>query len=200
MSATQPATTFNCVKRRQLQADEVSILTHIYDADVNLAVWQRKLSQQVSGYASWLLSQAQPCAWQEVVARSNTSQRGHELLPEHKHKDGFVADLAEITEMFCCLFELEAVGLRLRVLDKAMCPKFHTDRVPCRLITTYSGAGTQWRNPQYSSDCDVQQINDGEIALLKGDAWQGNEGQGLVHRSPALPAQQKRLLLTLDFG
>lgn len=29
--------------------------------------------------------------------------------------------------------------------------------------------------------------------------WQGNEGAGLVHRSPQLPNDNRRLLLTLDF-
>ncbi len=36
------------------------------------------------------------------------------------------------------------VGLRLRVLDKAMCPRFHVDHVPVRLITTYAGVGSEW--------------------------------------------------------
>jgi hypothetical protein len=35
--------------------------------------------------------------------------------------------------------------------------------------------------------------------LLKGERWQGNEGRGLVHRSPPLVAGERRLLLTLDW-
>ena len=46
--------------------------------------------------------------------------------------------------MYCYLFELNEIGLSLRVLDKAMCPRFHVDHVPCRLITTYTGVTTQW--------------------------------------------------------
>ncbi|MCY7293820.1 DUF1826 domain-containing protein [Alteromonas sp. a30] len=46
--------------------------------------------------------------------------------------------------MFGFLFGLEEVGLRLSVLDKAMCPRFHVDKVPFRLVTTYSGIGSQW--------------------------------------------------------
>ena len=46
--------------------------------------------------------------------------------------------------MFCYLFDIKRVGLRLSTLDKAMCPKFHVDRVPCRLVTTYNGPVTQW--------------------------------------------------------
>lgn len=49
-----------------------------------------------------------------------------------------------MVDMFCCLFELKRAGLRLTVLDRAMCPRFHVDRVPCRLVTTYLGAATEW--------------------------------------------------------
>jgi hypothetical protein len=37
------------------------------------------------------------------------------------------------------------------------------------------------------------------VGLMKGENWDGNEGQGLVHRSPQPTAvQPRRLLLTLD--
>jgi len=101
-----------------------------------------------------------------------------------------------------------------------MCPKFHVDRVPCRLVTTYSGTATQWL-PHQSVDRtklgtgsngksdevsglyhrnDMRQLSVGDVALLKGESWSGNEGAGLVHRSPGLADGEKRLLLTLDFN
>mgnify|MGYP000570713948 CR=1 FL=1 len=45
----------------------------------------------------------------------------------------------------------------------------------------------------------IQQISAGQVALLKGEKWQGNEGAGLIHRSPALAAGERRLILTLDW-
>ena len=130
-------------------------------------------------------------------------------------------NIAELVEMLCCLFELKRVGLRLTVLNRAMCPKFHIDRIPCRLVTTYQGIATEWLPHQavdrqklglgsngkldsesglYKTANDIQQLNCGEVALLKGELWEGNENAGLVHRSPALPAGESRLLLTLDFS
>ena len=47
--------------------------------------------------------------------------------------------------------------------------------------------------------CLIEQINTGEVALLKGEKWQGNEGAGLIHRSPALAPGERRLILTLDW-
>ena len=37
------------------------------------------------------------------------------------------------------------------------------------------------------------------VALLKGESWGGNQGAGLIHRSPQILEEKKRLLLTLDF-
>ena len=98
-------------------------------------------------------------------------------------------------------------------LDKPMCPRWHVDKVPVRLITSYAGPGSEWLEEQYSprehlggpavdpySDQGAAQVMAcGEVALMKGERWQGNEGRGLVHRSPALSAGQRRLILTLDW-
>ena len=51
----------------------------------------------------------------------------------------------------------------------------------------------------FASFKDIQEIRQGEVALLKGEGWVGNEGAGLVHRSPQLKNNEKRLLLSLDF-
>jgi hypothetical protein len=81
-----------------------------------------------------------------------------------------------------------------------------------RLITTYAGVGSQWLEegvmersqlgqPQAEPTRGslIQQVNAGEVALLKGEKWQGNEGAGLIHRSPALEPGERRLILTLDW-
>jgi hypothetical protein len=102
------------------------------------------------------------------------------------------------------------IGLRLRVLDKAMCPRFHVDHVPVRLITTYAGVGSQWLKEgamdrqqlgqaNAEPQAQIQQLKSGEVALLKGEKWHGNEGFGLIHRSPQPAAGERRLILTLDW-
>ena len=107
----------------------------------------------------------------------------------------FCNDVTELVEMFCCLFDLKEAGFRLSVLGKAMCPRFHVDHVPCRLVTTYAGVGTQWlahervdrsklgvgsnglpdeESGLFPQADDVQNINIGHVALLKGESWAGN--------------------------
>ena len=51
-----------------------------------------------------------------------------------------------------------------------------------------------------SKSDDIQQLEKGDVALLKGESWIGNEEAGLVHRSPELERGTSRLLLTLDFA
>lgn len=207
--ASAPAL-FSLSARQQVSSPDLSMLTRIYEDEVNLTVWQRKLNEPVERYTQWLLAQPESVKWQEVIPNGSTAALAALKLPPHPDRQGFIEDLAEVLDMFCCLFELDAVGMRLRVLERAMCPRFHTDRVPCRLITTYGGTGTEWlpgrakaplgggaSDPRLSA---VQVVSSGDVALLKGEAWQGNEGFGLVHRSPHLADGQKRLLLTADFG
>lgn len=198
--------------RRQMLSPDVSTLTRIYDDDVNLVVWQRTLNKAVERYTQWLMTQPQGFGWQEVIRGRDSAELTTRKLPHHPDRQDFIDDFTEILDMFCCLFELEAVGMRLRVITRAMCPRFHTDHVPCRLITTYGGTGTEWLPGRGDGQTDVdvsssdsasvltQRVRSGDVALLKGDAWHGNEHFGLVHRSPQLAAHQKRLLLTLDFG
>ena len=131
------------------------------------------------------------------------------------------SDVAGLVDMFCYLFDLKSVGLRLNAAGHAMCPRFHVDKVPCRLGTTYFGNATQWlphdridrsklgpgsngkpdaRSGLFSRSDDIQQLDVGDVALSKGECWIGNEEAGLVHRSPGLRPGTSRLLLTLDFA
>jgi hypothetical protein len=93
-----------------------------------------------------------------------------------------------------------------------MCPRFHVDHVPLRLITTYAGIGSQWLREgemsrarlgdpkaEPSSIVDNQQLAAGHVALFKGEKWLGNEGRGIIHRSPQPAPGESRLLLTLDW-
>lgn len=45
----------------------------------------------------------------------------------------------------------------------------------------------------------IRQLQSGDVALLKGENWIGNEGAGIIHRSPQPPQGTRRLILTLDW-
>ena len=132
----------------------------------------------------------------------------------------FYADVYECLSMFSCLFDAEQIGLRIDTLDAPMCPRFHTDKGGVRFITTYCGPATEWL-PDAAADRSVlgtamasqigtagaiienehaiQCMQVGDLGLLKGELWEGNEGRGIIHRSPVIAGQYpKRLVMTCD--
>ncbi|OQK16793.1 hypothetical protein AU255_02485 [Methyloprofundus sedimenti] len=208
---------------RSYLSDELADLTQIYQPAINLCVVQRKVDNELKRFVEHLLKQPHPVGFVEII--NATSFDFINLLPQTEHLPGYQAfckDVAHLVAMYCDLFDLSHVGLRLRTLDHAMCPRFHTDAVTCRLVCTYGGVGTEWLEEPHvdrrklgtgsgglKDECSglimdadaIQTMPAYAIGLLKGSRWEGNEQYGAVHRSPQLtPDSPKRLLLTLDFA
>lgn len=205
--------------RRLASGSTPDIFTEIYEDSIHIAAWRRNLPDTLKNSLVAFVK-ANP-AYRLSVALSPDNayetlknSMGASAVPE------LCEDIAALVDMFCVLFGLERAGVRLGVLKNAMCPRFHVDRIPCRLVTTYQGAATEWlpheladrsklghasegkpdhQSGLFQSIADVQQLNTGDVALLKGDLWEGNEGNGLVHRSPATAVNGGRLFLTIDF-
>ena len=205
--------------RRPFVGIHPTVFTNIYCEDTNIVIWQRKLSKPLTEAVAFYQDLCQEPQTIEIASKSASAQINEIVGVDHRFAE-LSKDIAELVDMFCCLFDLKRVGLRITPLDRAMCPKFHVDRVPCRLVTTYHGGATEWLPHQavdrsklgagsngksdeqsgiFANKNDIQQLNTGDVALLKGELWQGNENAGLVHRSPSASKNDNRLLLTLDF-
>lgn len=214
-------------------SDELIGLADIYQSDTNLTIWQRSLESEIQQAAQQLVSHYEPLQVNQMVTPENVSQTLSRILPKLDSKAALdnmaafdsraalIEDITLLVDAFCCLFERDRAGLRFTKVDHAMCPRFHVDQVPCRLITTYAGPATEWLMEQdlersklgrgslgladqqsglIKAQASIQQMRCGDVALLKGERWQGNEGQGLVHRSPMVAQGQSRLILTLDMA
>lgn len=179
------------------------ILSEIYRPELNLVYWQRQAEQAVLNYARFLAgSECHFTSKSSVLSEPEVADWLNDVLPEHPDKAAFTEDVALLADMFSCLFDLPRIGVRLQVLQQAMCPKFHVDKVPCRLVTTYTGATTEWReNAVAVSDTAAEHcIPPYSVVLLKGDGWWQNEGRGIVHRSPAASPEDPRVFLSFDFA
>jgi hypothetical protein len=197
------------------------VMTKIYQEQVNVSVLQRSLEEDVSDYSKNLIDNQPNFNLREVIKIENVVSSLRSSLPNLENKSAFIDDLLLLVEMYACLFDLDEVGLRLQVLDRAMCPRFHTDKLGCRLVSTYIGQGTEWLenndvdrsklglgNMGLSDDDSgllstpfcIQQVNEGDVVLLKGEGWYNNEELGAVHRSPTLSSDENRLVVTLDFA
>jgi len=209
------------LKRRSVahpvQGETPQTLARILDDRVNLAIWQRQLPVHIVDFGQLLLSLNAPLAESLVLDMPSDDaepnlQRLASGFSDLQGYEGFMADVSWLVSAFACLLGAKRIGLRLRTLDKAMCPRFHVDHVPVRLITTYSGIGSQWlregvmdrrqlSQPEAEpvQDSLIEQIASGDVALFKGEKWHGNEGFGLIHRSPQPALGERRLILTLDW-
>ena len=199
--------------RQSIISTDVHCLTEFFREDVNLAVWQRKTDAKYAAFVETFVKQAG--SLQRFVS-IETGETADSILPDWASNlpgaADWLRDVNTVIDMFRCLFEPSAVGVRLHVLTGTMCPRFHVDRVPARLLLTYSGKGTEWlteeqvirgakgtRLPDQTARAeDIQVVPAGAVAILKGELWEGNEGFGLVHRSPD-PENIPRLVLALDW-
>ncbi len=185
---------------------ELADLTEIFDPGVQVCSWQREIDPGIETYLSGLQQTG------EVQVLEN-------LFPAHQPKlDGLagglgrvalIQDLLLLREVVSELLGCTAVGLRLARIGRAMCPGWHVDRVGIRLVCTYQGPGTQWLDDQDVERCDLHAAKTGggafiqavlgEIVLLKGTLWEGNDAFGAIHRSPDLGSSASlRTLITLD--
>ncbi|MDD1793775.1 DUF1826 domain-containing protein [Enterovibrio sp. ZSDZ42] len=206
--------------RREAIGTCPTVLGDIYRDDTNIAVWERELPEAVQNAVSALIIEKPHYRASMNVTPDNVRESLEESLDPLLHQM-LINDIELLVNMFCCLFDLKRAGLRLTVIDKAMCPRFHTDKVPCRLVTTYQNVATEWlphnladqsklgmgsggkpdnESGLFNGKEDIRQLHCFDVALLKGESWEGNEEAGLVHRSPAHDPSQSRLLLTLDFA
>ncbi|MDE0365132.1 MAG: DUF1826 domain-containing protein [Gammaproteobacteria bacterium] len=128
--------------------------------------------------------------------------------------DGLGAHGEEITlagDMLNRLVGCERIGIRVTTLRRPMCPRFHVDNIPCRMLVTIRESGTEWiangdvdqallaardtDAPPVRRGGDIRQLPTRNSSLLKGGAWNHRFG-GVVHRSPH--GVGERLLLSFD--
>ncbi len=197
------------------------IFTDFFQYDCAMVIWRRTISPKLHSSISELMKSNHALEFNKSVSPQSVLNEIFENLPGYDRVAELTKDIAELVRMFCNLFDQKQAVLRLETIKSTTCPRFHVDNVPCRLITTYSGSCTQWLPDQFvdrsklgtgnnglpdelsgifQSVDDIKQLTIGDVALMKGKLWAGNENAGLVHRSPILNAEERRLLLTLDFA
>lgn len=128
----------------------------------------------------------------------NKIDRGLDHL-ELKAPGGPRARLADdILGLICGMlagFDWPRVEVRLDLADVQACPKFHSDSVLVRLVTTYVGPGTEYietRRPDV-----VHRAAPGSLVFLKGHRH-ATHRDAILHRSPAIAHGSRRLSVAID--
>lgn len=175
----------------------------VFDETIQVVCCARQQDAQIAQYLELLAANQQLSALEHKTVYQLQKSMDWSFLPSAQGKEAFIADIEFLVDVYSELLGCDRVGLRIEVLNKAMCPRFHIDKVGIRLLTTYCGVGTQWLSDYQGA---LTQINEQavtisqaeafDVVLLKGSLWPNNQQAGAIHRSPAV--EQTRVLLALD--
>lgn len=104
-----------------------------------------------------------------------------------------------LNERFCSLLLELLTGLNSSLLGvqvtkpmQEMCPSFHVDKLPLRIVQCLDGPGTTLLTTQGK----IIETEESDLILLKGEMWKSKVG-ALKHKSPN--SHDLRRLLRIDF-
>ena len=208
--------TVSQIYRKSYVSDELRNISKIYLDEINISIWQRQLNRFIMGAAEYIFYNKPNLTFSKVIQVREIKNILFNEFGESNYIPYLVKDISKLVNSFCKLFDLKYVWLRIDSIDHPMCPRFHVDKVKCRLITTYLGPsmeflphhlvdrsklgiGNQGKSDStsglYKKNTDIKRLDPGYVALLKGTEWSGNKRGALVHRSPHTQGDYKRLYL-----
>jgi hypothetical protein len=190
----------------------------IHDPLVNLAIWRRTDAPRFGKLAAHMRAHDHETPEPIVSRQAGVREAGaaaRALLPcDDEGANALREELMLLTPLFCRIAGAKVCRVRFDFLAHDGCKKFHCDWVGLRLLSTYHGPGTEYlperavnraqlgrgTNAQICRDmADIRHMARGHVGLFKGEAYPGNQGRGIVHRSaPIEDAGRTRLLLVLN--
>jgi hypothetical protein len=203
--------------RSILEVDAIAELAGIFEPETNIAVLRRTPAAELERAARALIERRYLSIALRTSGEEHARARLRELLGEES--EVLIDDVWRCAELLGEITGSAELGVRIAVLEEAMCPRFHVDYVGVRLVCTYVGPTTEFLATSEVDRChlghaldkpadeltgllrrgaSVRRAGIGDVVLLKGEAWPGNEGRGAVHRSPAASPSTPRLVLTID--
>ncbi|WP_290652250.1 DUF1826 domain-containing protein [Aquisalimonas sp.] len=196
---------------------ECGTLEHILDHGLNMATWRRSPVPELCQELTHLDRE-----W-AVTIRLNTAVTNVDVtLTRALCSAGlnaaalarWIADMSGLVGVFAGIAGKSSLQPRLEAMDDTMCPRFHVDRNDLRLLCAYRGPATQWlTNSQVDRQAlasgrpneDVMRVGPAQrlepfwVGIMKGNRFPGNNGSGLVHRSPPVEnLAETRILFCLD--
>lgn len=183
---------------------DADILNEIGSPGVAAAIWQRTPD---TAFQSWIdqlamddlpeLRTVVPVHLAEAAVIAACEKAG---LEQCAQRDVLASDAAALTLMLAKTLDIRQVRIRLDVANEVMCPKFHIDHVPARLLCTYRGKGTEYVPATAEQDPKrIRSLTTGSVGLFRGALWDSEETTGIKHRSPEIgPNDDCRLLLVID--
>jgi len=188
------------------EGDEPDVLGSVADPSVDLAIWRRTLPLILSEWLDTRLPHHLPNG--RILVGLNDIEAGVASLVRGRTKPArlLAADITGLARMFATIARIDQVDIRLDMIRRDACWRFHRDAVPLRLLVTYRGPGTELPPAEEADRALVEQrdyqgplrrLPRAAAALFKGDP--ADSGQGVLHRSPPIAGTGiTRLLLCLN--
>lgn len=134
--------------------------------------------------------------FRSIVTSATAGELAVEALAAlHIDCPSLAEDIAALGRSFLAQFEVTESSLRVELVEKTTCPKFHCDNVRVRLVTTYHGPATEYIRADGPDD--VSRAATGSLVFLKGHGHPTYADRTL-HRSPEVAPGERRLCVVLD--
>jgi hypothetical protein len=175
-------------------------LTRIFDEDTNIAIWQRSANAHATPLIDSLLSAGVlGGGWRTVLDMAQP------LLPALRPhlppgSDSWLDDIAGLAELYADLLGCPHIGIRLLCTYRGPATDWlDNSAADRRWLGASSGGLPDGASGLILDPAGVHAAEAWSVVLLKGDLWQGNSGNGVIHRSPdVLPENGPRILLAMD--
>jgi hypothetical protein len=198
-------------------------LEEIREAECNFSLHRRPIPEEIGAYLERACAAEVEKVEVEVLDGRLDGAGLVSGLPEGPEREWVRQDVERWGRRMAELAGLPRYHAAFSQVTGDKCRKFHMDYVKLRLLVTYAGPGTEiapeaivnrgaLEAPAHcyieaneailNNPSGVLRAQTGDVVLLKGDRWPGNEGRGAVHRSPPVSEQKlRRRVLTLTcFG
>lgn len=188
---------------RIAEGDGPEALERLHAPGVAAAVWRRALPAPLDAWLAALPPARLPRFRAGLavadVGRAVDAACGIAGLAAGPGRAALVADLAGLAACFGRILAVERVEARLEPIATDACRRFHVDRVRARLLCTLRGPGTEFARPDAGgAPGPLRRLAAGEVAVVRGTLWPGEETR-LLHRSPPVQGTGEiRLLFVLD--
>lgn len=198
---------------RHVISDQLGDFAAIYDEDVEIVSVASPQVNMCKALSKQLVQSRQfaELRWIQSVDDPSASTRELPRTIEGEVRAAICDQIFETSKLLGELVECEEIGVRLETLTTTKCPRFHVDHIPCRMLLTLHGVGTEWipnpyvdwqvfdnldtMEPPVESNRQINRLTTGHWSILKGGGW-NEHFRGVVHRSPS--GVSERLLLALD--
>lgn len=183
-----------------VQRGDPGVLEAVTRPEVHLAVWNRPVPAALAWLSSLDFTKIDDLDFEttldaaEAEIAEGLAEAGY---PAGDRGEALLDELLGHARRFTAIQRLDAVSIRLEVIETDACRKFHADHVTARLLTTLVGSGTQWIHGEADPDMPIRQLRTGDVGIFKGRL--GADPVGILHRSPPiLDTGETRLLLAID--